>query len=204
MKIEKIIVLMMAVAILTGCTDREVMTSDTDAPVKISLGFSMPDAAVVKTRMADSVVQTSGLLYRGLQDVRIIPFKKQGKILYGDLPYIFEADHDEDGRVSGKPTTEFPDAAFYYYPECSFWAGTASVLFYGRGAASVKVNGTEIPADNKKYYGSTDAVMNNLAPISIKFKPTQICTDTEPHATAKALAAYLTSIANTEDRKSVV
>lgn len=198
MKKEKIIVLMMVVVALTGCADRELLTSDTDAPVMISLGFSMPDAAIAKTRMADSVVQTSGLLYRGLQDVHIIPFAKQGKIQVDDLPYLFEADHDEDGRVSGKPTTEYPDAAFYYYPECSFWAGTASVLFYGRGAASVKVNGTEIPGDNKRYYGSTDAIMNSLAPANIKFGPTQICADTEPHATAKALADYLTSIAITE------
>lgn len=198
MKIEKIIVLMMAMATLTGCSDREELTSGAETPVTISMAFSMPDIAVSRTRMADSVVQTSGLLYRGLQDVHIIPFRKQGKIQRGDIPYVFEADHEEDGRVSGKPTTEYPDAAFYYYPECSFWAGTASVLFYGRGAASVKVNDTAIPADNKRYYGSTEVTMNSYAPVNIKFSPAQICADAEPHAKAKALADYLTNIAKTE------
>lgn len=199
MKVERLIGLMMVVTTLTGCTDQVELTSTSDVPVSVSLAFSLPEEAIqAGTRMADSVVQISSDKYRGLQDVHLIPFTKEGKIGLGDEPFIYEASRDESGRVWNKPNSSCPDAAFYYYPDCIFKSGTASVLFYGRGAYSVQVNGSAISGDDKSYYGSTAATMTNLAPASISFSPVQIHTSTAPDAKANALTQYMTSIANTE------
>ena len=137
LKVEKIIVLMALLAVLTGCADNGTVepapvTDAVDAPVDVSLAFSMPEVTA-RTRMTDEVVQTTHDRFRGLKDVRIIPFKVAGTITKDHLPFVYaEAGGDETGRVTGKPS-ELTPSAFYYYSDCAFWSGTSSVLFYGRG-----------------------------------------------------------------------
>ena len=194
---------MAVLAVLTGCADREIeepTTVTSDAPVAVSLTFSMPDLSPAATRMADSVVQTSSDRFRGLKDVRIIPFKVAETITKDHLPFVFDAfGSDEGGRVAGKPS-ELTPAAYYYYPDCPFWSGTASVLFYGRGANSVHVGGEAIPETDKSYYGST--ITNYMdadakSPSQIRFCPEQIRWLASPTNRAVALADYMTAIANT-------
>ena len=199
MKIGKIIALMTVLAVLTGCADREdpaVVVGD--SPVTVSLAFSMPDIAPAMTRMADSVVQTSHNNFRGLKDVRIIPFKVAATVTRDHLPFVYDAvGGDEAGRVPGKPA-ELTPSAFYYYPDCPFWSGTASVLFYGRGANTVKVGGSVVPASDKTYYGSTTSTyMEANSPAQIQFSPEQISQSATPGPTAYALADYMTSIVHT-------
>jgi len=185
-------------AVLVGCADHEesdVVVGDT--PVAVNFAFSMPDV-ISGTRMADSVVQTSYDNYRGLKDVRIIPFRVEGTITKDHLPFVYDVvSNDETGRVTGKPA-ELTPSAFYYYRDCAFWSGTASVLFYGRGANTVQVAGSVIPASDKSYYGSTIATyMEANSPAQIQFSPEQISASTAPGAQANALADYMTAIANT-------
>ena len=203
MKIEKIIAMMAMLAVLTGCADKEVVepapvVGTDDTPVAVSLAFSMPDVAATTTRMADSVVQTSYDKFRGLKDVRIIPFKVAGTITREHLPFVYaEGGGDESGRVNGKPSVLTP-SAYYYYPDCAFWSGTASVLFYGRGANSVQVGGETIPATDKHYYGSTATNYPDVnSPSQIQFSPEPISEEATPGDRAKALAAYMTAVANT-------
>lgn len=195
--------MMVLLAVLTGCADRESeepTTVTSDSPVAVSLAFSMPDLspAPVKTRMADSVVQTSSERFRGLKDVRIIPFRVAGTITTSHLPFVYDTfGSDERGRVAGKPS-ELTPAAYYYYPDCAFWSGTASVLFYARGASSVQVAGQTIPETDKAYYGSTTTTyMDAGRPAHIRFSPEQIRWSTSPTNRATALADYMTTIANT-------
>lgn len=190
---------MAVLAVLTGCADREEPTAVVgDSPVAVSLAFSMPavsDASDSRTRMTDEVVQTTPEKYRGLKDVRIIPFTVPRTIISTDAPHIMAASGDgDDGRVANSNVT---NAAFYYYPSCHFWSRTASVLFYGRGANGVKVDGNIIPADNKAFYGSTSA-LNSNDPAAIRFNPEKIRTLTTPDTRAQALADYLTAIAKTQ------
>ena len=212
MKNKFLIIGMMAVAVLTGCSEREESPVVNDMPVDVSLAFSIPDmydGPAVQTRMADSVVQISDGCYRGLKDVRLIPFNTLGTITKSDNPFFFDANgRNESGRVAGKPSELTPEAAFYYYPECSFWPGTASLLFYAKGANTVEVNGIAIPADNKAYYGSTLMTgEDNRTPSRIQFSPEQIWSKTTVDVRAQALADYLTAIVNatgwevTEDPK---
>lgn len=192
---------MMLAAALIGCTDQEETTLVSDTPVAVSLAFSLPDLPTVtnKTRMADNVVQVSSDYYRGLKDVRIIPFKIQGKVKKEDSPYVMDASRDEKGRVAGKPSELTPNSAFYYYPECSFWSGTASMLFYARGANTSEVDGVIIPATDKGHYGSTLSTgTSDIIPSLIQFSPEQIHSGASVDDKAKQLADYLTAIANTE------
>ena len=192
----------MAVVTLVSCTDRDDTEVVSFAPVDVSLAFSIPDiyeGSDVTTRMADSVVQISYSHYRGLKDVRVIPFTTTGIVTKAEEPFIFDAtDGNESGRIAGKPSELTPDAAFYYYPECSFWPGTASVLFYAKGANTVMVNGTAIPASDKTYYGSTLMTgSDNRTPSNIQFSLEQIRPEASVDTKAQALADYLTTIANT-------
>lgn len=204
MKIEKLILLMAMLAVLTGCADHETteptppVSGAVDAPVNVSLAFSVPDLPIAKTRMSDAVVQTSQDLFRGLKDVRIIPFKVAGTITKDHLPFVYaESGGDETGRVTGKPS-ELTPSAFYYYPDCAFWSGTSSVLFYGRGANSVQVSGETIPATDKAYYGSTASTyLDANSPVQIQFSPEPINQSATPGDRAKALAEYMTAVANT-------
>ena len=168
-----------------------------DKPVAVSLAFSMPDVAA-QTRMTDEVVQTSYDLFRGLKDVRIIPFKVAGTITKDHLPFVYdEYGGDESGRVTGKPS-ELTPSAYYYYPDCAFWSGTSSVLFYGLGANSVKVGDETVPASNKAYYGSTATnYLDATGPAVFRFGPDQICPLASIDDRAQALADYMTAVANT-------
>ena len=201
---NRLIISLMTVAILTGCADRDVTVEtggSSAVPVSASLSFSMPvasDASVAKTRQGDSVVQTAPDKYRGLKDVYIIPFTGSSTITNDAAPHITALNNPTDeGRVINNNVTS---AAFYHYSNCKFTPSTASVLFYAKGANTVKVGSTEIPAGNKAYYGSTVATgLDTGTPANIKFSPEPIITDTEtPDARATALASYLSSIANTE------
>lgn len=201
-RLKTIGLIAVAVTILMGCNEQEDTAVVSDMPVDVSMAFSIPDmydGPVVQTRMADSVVQMSYNYYRGLKEVHLIPFKATGTIRKNDSPYFFDADgRNESGRVAGKPTELIPDAAFYYYPSCSFWPGTASLLFYAKGANTVQVNDVTIPGDNKAYYGSTLMTgTDNRTPQYIQFSPEQIYPEASEDDRATALADYLTAIANT-------
>ena len=191
---------MAVMAVLIGCADHESEEPTPvvgDKPVAVSLAFSMPDVAA-QTRMADEVVQTSYDLFRGLKDVRIIPFKVAGTITKDHLPFVYdEYGGDESGRVTGKPS-ELTPSAYYYYPDCAFWSGTSSVLFYGLGANSVQVGDETIPASNKAYYGSTATnYLDATGPAVFRFGPDQICPLASIDDRAQALADYMTAVANT-------
>lgn len=191
---------MVMAVVLIGCADRESeepIPVVGDKPVAVSLAFSMPDVAA-QTRMADEVVQTSYDLFRGLKDVRIIPFKVAGTITKDHLPFVYdEYGGDEFGRVTGKPS-ELTPSAYYYYPDCAFWSGTSSVLFYGLGANSVQVGDETIPASNKAYYGSTATnYLDATGPAVFRFGPDQICPLASIDDRAQALADYMTAVANT-------
>ena len=194
---------MALLAVLFGCADKETVepapvVGTDDEPVAVSLAFSLPELSAGRTRMADSVVQTSADLYRGLKDVRIIPFRVPGTITADHVPFVFDyTGGDERGRVTGKPS-ELTPSAFYYYSDCAFWSGTTSLLFYALGANTVMVNGAAIPATDKSYYGAvTTSYLEGNSPTQIQFGPEQISPTTAVSERAEALAAYLTSIART-------
>ena len=190
-------VILVATMLMLGCADQE-EPQRVEQLVGVDLSFTVPAPAditgleTVPTRMSDDVVQISTGNSRNLEDVIIIPFKTNGTIGLNDTPaqYLSYA-----GWSIYQPKT---NGAFYYNHKCQFVHGVASVLVYGRGAYSSTVGGTVVPGENKSYYGSTTAnIPSDLTPAGISFAPTQICATTGFDEKGKALADYLTSIANT-------
>lgn len=188
--------LLLVVMILMGCTDRD-EPKGAGGLVDVDLAFSVPVLTnlsgldVTPTRMADDVVQLSDNDYRGLQDLVIIPFNTRNTISKDDVP---------SQHLSYADWVIYPKSnmRFYYNRRCQFIPGVASVLVYGRGAFTATENGRDVPGENKSYYGSTTAVIpSDLAPAGISFAPAQIRATTEYDEKAEALAAYLTSIADT-------
>ena len=182
---------MMVVATLCGCADYN-ETSVENAPVRMSLAFAAPESPAARTRMADGVVQTSGLYYRGLQDIQIIP------LVGGEINPDGVLVGDESARISPlKPNADDPNAAFYYFDDCSFSVGTNAVLFYARAKTDREIDDEAL---RQHVYGSTKAVFPSDYKISnITFSPQPIMTtETASGEKAEALAAYLTSVAATE------
>lgn len=186
--------LLVATMLMLGCTDQDAPKSDEEL-VGVDLAFSVPAPVditgmeVAPTRMDDGVVQISAADARNLEDVIFIPFKTKNTISIDDVPAQY---------LSYAGWTIYPKSKsqFYYNRRCQFVQGVASVLVYGHGAYSVN----NVPGENKSYYGSTTAnIPADLTPAGISFVPTQIRDNTEDYdEKGQALAAYLTSIANTE------
>ena len=180
--------------LMLGCTDQDAPKS-TEELVGVDLAFSVPAPVditgreVAPTRMDDGVVQISAADARNLEDVIFIPFKTKNTISIDDVPAQY---------LSYAGWTIYPKSKsqFYYNRRCQFVQGVASVLVYGHGAYSVN----NVPGENKSYYGSTTAnIPADLTPAGISFVPTQIRDNTEDYdEKGQALAAYLTSIANTK------
>lgn len=147
--------------------------------VSADLSFSVTDGTIgLRTRMTDAVVQADGS-FRGMTVEHIIPFATTSSITTSDQPVDF---------ILGEQKT--PQERFYYYPDCMFLEGTASMLVYGKaktGEGSTKVsNGSLVPN-----------FPVNLHPSGITFQLEQMYTDAE-HAPTEAsqIADYMTTIAN--------
>ncbi len=150
---------------------------------RAALGFCVGKLST-QTRMSDAIVQETGQTFRGLQDIRIIPFDVRGTITINDRPKAF-AITDLSSNTWSKT-----NAQFYYYPSCSIARGVASFLVYARaatGGAAESVRGA-LTAE----YGTS------MIPSDIRFSLTQIRNTSEAHADATTLAAYMTAIANAQ------
>ena len=149
--------------------------------VDLALNVSTQQSTGTNTRMtADAVQVGSNPVFRGIQDIRLIPFAVERAILSTDNP-----------QPGGNgPLDRVADKTFYLgNNNIDVTIGTASYLCYARAVpanSSTKFsNGSVVetfPADNK--------------PSGIQFSPEPIHTSTDPDAKATAIANYLTSIAN--------
>lgn len=149
--------------------------------VDLALNVSTQQSTGTNTRMtADAVQVGSNPVFRGIQDIRLIPFAVERAILSTDNPL----------PGGNGPLDRVADKTFYLgNNNIDVTIGTASYLCYARAVpanSSTKFsNGSVLetfPADNK--------------PSGIQFSPEPIHTSTDPDAKATAIANYLTSIAN--------
>ena len=166
--------------IVSSCnsTDEDIKVGTT-VPVELALNVSSQQSTGTNTRMTADAVQVNGN-FRGIQDIRLIPFDVERAIFSTDNP--LPGGNGPLDRVAGK--------TFYLgNNNIDVTIGTASYLCYARAVpanSSTKFsNGSVVetfPADNK--------------PSGIQFSPEPIHTSTDPDAKATAIANYLTSIAN--------
>lgn len=183
---------MLAVLLLTGCNQIDDTGGVNDTPVEVSLCLSRSgDQPKNTTRQIPDVVQ-SGSTYRTLTDWHIIPFEVRGKIEVTDL-----AKRERLGGMEENFDKTEPDSRFFYTDKCSFMKGVASFLVYARALPTYGT--TENPTiAQKTENGSLTAVFpDDMNPSGITFTPEAIYGTSTVDTKATALAAYLTTIANT-------
>ena len=185
--IDHSIAFLLLVLIITGCAEEEPLQQDptlTDETVVLPIAFAGSKADKTVTRMSDAVVQKEGEAYRGINMRQIIPFAVAGKIGLNDMPKLF--------RIYGNGEKPVVNRAYYYYDNCELMSGVRSFLCYGRApeaSESKAVNGSII-----------ETFPIDLAPKNTRFSLESISESTA-HATATALADYMTGIANAEGWK---
>lgn len=173
---------MLLVVIMIGCKGELSQESETDATVVADITFTVSEAARPTTRMSAAVVQDAGQPYRGIEMRSIIPFSiaAADKVSVSDMPKAFQIYGNGEKPVDNKP--------YYYYENCVLMSGVNAFLCYGRApkASSDKhVNGSLV---------ETFAI--DMAPQNTRFSLESITTGV--HATANALAEYMTAIAAAE------
>ena len=195
---------------LTGCQQEDVTTdkpSPSPEPVKdyvlADLALSLPaTSASAGTRLSAEVTQETDGFFRGISHLSIVPFYKRGTIELTDLPTYYEPANLE--------TTFTPlgtKEQYRRYEKFTVKHGVASFLTYGRAAKNPTLP-TGISA--KAYYGSLLATVEDnttegipnvaLSPATLSFSLDPIFSgdvETEAMEKAKAIADYLTYIAQT-------
>lgn len=172
---------------MTGCKEEQLQqASETETSVVADIAFTVSEAARPMTRMSAVVVQEEGRVYRGIEMRNIVPFAipSGDKVTATDMPKFFQ--------VYGVVEKPVDKRAYYYYDNCVLMPGVNAFLCYGRAPEATggkHVNGSLVetfPAD--------------MAPQNIRFSLESIATGV--HATATALAGYMTAIANAEGWKN--
>lgn len=187
---------MLLIAVLAGCKGSDAIFGDINNPEAefdrkggfVPAEVMMNVSSVHKTdntRLTDAVTLLDGTSVRRVNAFYLIPYKVQGEIKVTDTP---EQELVDEGASYVDQTN------YHYYGEkFSIPKGTASFLCYGRA---------DVASPDKAVNGSTltPNLSNRMPTSDIYFAPDPIYNNNNvAHATATALAAYLTSIANAGD-----
>ena len=169
--------------VLLSCTDVEDVSSQNSqqsAELLLSVGRTEH-----LTRQTGDVIQDDGQVFRGLKNLRVIPFATNGRdaVTASDAPLLSTVSGNDANRVSEH---------YYYYLPCNLMQGVNRVLIYAQAA---EVTGKTAPAQNGKLETTLDN--ERMLPADVSFSLLQIRNTTAVHEDAQALADYMTSIANT-------
>ena len=206
----------MAAVTLTGCQQQDEVT-ETPATepsyVLADLALSLP-ASSGGTRL-DQSVTTGGdaTHFRGISKLSIIPFTKRGKITKSDQPSIIEISNSISNYTPIHESNN--DELYRYYEKVFLNHGVASFLTYGRGDKTNPANTSGLT--DKVFYGS---LIPKVAGVEMTYIPDRLSVtagdlsfelETIYNVTdgttgqlkvpdeAKAIADYLTYIANTKE-----
>lgn len=206
----------MAALTLCGCQQQEevVVPEPTPTPAVVpepayvvtDLALALPDITpatpAAGTRMSAEVVQDGSA--RDVTVMSITPFMTQGPIQSTDLPSLPDGwDEEMVYRPKDNGTKEFR-----YLETFTFLRDVASMLTYAKAEPD---NSLQLPqgATSKSYYGSlitmidgdkVETISHFDTPASLKFdlEPIYDIDKDKIPAHAKAIARYLTTIANSE------
>lgn len=201
-KIGCIVTMLMALLVLS-CTSEDVTSPSRRRGVSVAFNISTNNKK--ETRMETTITHQSGDGFRGIQNLRLIPFAE--KTITLDKKPLSEP-LTEMTRYDDEEHPEY----IYYYDNGSLEIpdGTSSFLCYCRENPLLQDQGL-LEVDPFKYgsltttMGSIDWNDENTKALDIKFNPVSIYTATETVGTesrvktdaqAAAIATYLTSIAN--------
>jgi len=174
---------LLLVVIMIGCKeDLLQQVSEAETPVVADIVFTVSEVARPMTRMSASVVQEEGEAYRGIEIRSIIPFSiaTTEKVAVSDKPKAFQ--------VYGNGKKPVDTKAYYYYDNCVLMSGVNAFLCYGRApqfSSDKHINGSLV-----------ETFSADMAPQNTRFSLESIASGV--HATATALANYMTAIATVE------
>lgn len=174
------------------------------ADLALALSDITPAASVAVTRMASAVVQDGSV--RNVQILSITPFEKQGTILSTD-----RASYSEDWsgvtqyNDKDKNSADIYTRKYQYLEKLFFMRGVASILSYAKAQSESAPMGATVKSYNGSLITKVDGTEVTYIP---RFEtPASLSFDVEPiydiekkgtPAQARAIASYLTAIANTE------
>lgn len=183
---------LLAIIAIVACSsdDCDSLTTTTDGKVAVDMVLSVATPSVGRgvTRMSDAITQNDGD-FRGIQDLWLVPFKKQGEIASGETPLPLI-------QGVGLTIDDELDAAkkFFFDPDAMMMQiGTASFLAYGR--ATVDNGGSFANGSLTASYNSN----NNFTPANVTFTPVSISGEAANSTKATRIAEYLSNIAKAGD-----
>ena len=151
-------------------------------PQQVDLIICVGDKAS-KTRQMSANAATRAATFQGMAGLVAIPFHTDGQpVASTDAPLINVVEATEkSSRVTAHNN--------YYVGSCYFMTGTNRMLVYGKSEPEW--------TEDKTKNGELSALpATRMLPDSIRFSLTSIRNTTEAHDDAKALATYMTNIAN--------
>jgi len=180
-----------AFALLTLCcllacsTSDEISSPDMEQEaVPVSLSLSVATNRAGTTRMSAANTQNDNT-FRGVQDLWLVPFMKEGEIVSGDTPL---SPVTSEGQTIDATNGA---AKFFFNPDAArMQIGTASFLAYGR--AKVASGGPFVNGSLTASYNNTPM---NFTPAAVTFTPDVIPANTSDATKADRIAVYLTNIA---------
>ena len=159
---------------------------DDDMPEQVDLLVSIGNGAL-KPSLAPALTHRAPT-FSEMDQLVAIPFHTSGvKVEATDEPLIDLVGLDEDDMTKEYDAEKYNT---YYVDRCNLMTGTNRMLVYGKA--------TKPSTTNPAVYGELSALPTiRKKTADIQFSLTSIRESTEAHADAKALANYMTSIANT-------
>ena len=151
-------------------------------PQQVDLIICVGDKAS-KTRQMSANATTRAATFQSMEELVVIPFHTDGQpVASTDAPLINVVEATEkSSRVTAHNN--------YYVGSCYFMTGTDRMLVYGKSEPE--------RTEDKTKNGELSALpATRMLPDSIRFSLTSIRNTTEAHGDAKALATYMTNIAN--------
>jgi len=189
----------LAAAMLAACTtiDEDIDTSLDDGQTAQPLLALSLGGGTAGTRLSDAVVQEEGTFaqFRGIDDLRIIPFRKPGG---GDSP--IKADDTPIGvtmvgETSIAPGTIDSENHSKYYKNVTLLTGTSAFLVYGKAKDDQAPEGVSTKAWNGALNPvGLDLSMVATRPANISFQPVKIYTSSDTPAGATAITTWLNEI----------
>ena len=210
MKVFLMAMLVTMTAFLTACNSEDSVTdayaNGERGVVKTEFTISFPQTTTGLTRLGADVVQVAAYdnlaKFRGIKDIVLYPFLSApadiskttevptGITLYGGTVGQAGASGTDNNTITGSSAL-YSGSNSHLYKNVDIAVGTKSFIFYGEAATTSTQNAKEVGSLTKNVAGTTFE--------DITFEPTPIFTGTSVGSNGEAVAAYLTSIANTED-----
>ena len=180
--VRNILSLLILYAVVLSCTNEDDV-SNVGIQEQLNLVLSIGETGNA-TRQGLDVIQDEGQTFRGLQGLLVIPFSTDdAPVTADDEPLLSEVSGNNANKVEGR--------YYYYLDKCTMSRGTNRVLVYGQAAT---ISGKEASVQNGKL---ETTLTGRMLPADITFNLQSIRNISDVHDDAKALADYMTTIANT-------